>query len=141
MDFKEAIASEARWTLNGCYNFLKEESQLKKLMLVARYDSFNANNVVTVADNGTLRAFTVTGEKVERTSKLPDFCKDWKIQTGGRTGINYRKGGFAPENGFKRQGNSGEGPVAKRQWGHRDNDRQEDDRRGHHRGHRGNRRR
>ena len=47
-DFKKAIISVDRWTLNGCYNFLKEESQLKKLMLVARYDSFNSNTIVTV---------------------------------------------------------------------------------------------
>ena len=130
-DFKAAVQSIDRWTLNGCYNFLKEESALKKLMLVARYDSFNSNAVVTVSDNGSFRVFNVNDGKVERTSKIPDYCKQWRIQTGGRSGIAYRKGGFAPEGGIKRPvEKNGDGPVPKRRWGARDENRGQPSRRG-----------
>jgi len=101
---------------------------------------FNSNTIVTVADNGALRPFVVTDGKLERSSKLPDFCRDWRVQTGGRSGINYRKGGFAPENGFKRNSERKEEvPVAKKQWGTRDGG---SERRGNYRGgYRWNRRR
>jgi hypothetical protein len=134
-EFKAAIGSIDRWTMKGCYNFLKESSSLKKLMQIARYDSFNSATIVTVGDNGTFRTFEVNEDRVERTSRMPEFCRQWKLQTGGRSNIAYRKGGYAPEGGLKRnQEADNNGPVAKKRWGTRDNsNRGHQNRRGGHR--------
>lgn len=120
-NFKDAINSVERWTLQAMYEFLTSESQLKQLMAVGRYDNFSRTQVVTVADNGSFRTFGVNNGVVSRSKTPPAFCRGWSIATGGRTEHGYREGGFFGKEGYKRTRPDKEnrGPMAKRRWGDR----------------------
>ncbi|CAG5101895.1 Oidioi.mRNA.OKI2018_I69.chr1.g52.t1.cds [Oikopleura dioica] len=119
--YKESLMTMSRWTLQGTYNYLTHESALKKIAAVANFDHFQGNTLVTVLDNGKLRGFTMNNGTVQKTQRLPGFMRGWKVLTGGRSNVDYRKGGFVSEsgNGFKRPNPSEkyDEPRAKRRWG------------------------
>ena len=69
-EFQESLNTQSRWTNLGLFNFIKEHSQLKALMETARNDDVQATQVVTLTDNGQLKAFEYKQGTLQRSKFL-----------------------------------------------------------------------
>jgi hypothetical protein len=72
-DFRALVATEDTWTMNGTFKFLMNNSMLKQLQAVARFDNLNRNTIVTVADTGALKTFVYNDGKVARSKSKINF--------------------------------------------------------------------
>lgn len=59
-----------RWTARGIYDFIRENSQLKQLLEVARFENFNSSQIAVVGDNGQIRGFEIINGTVSKSKLL-----------------------------------------------------------------------
>jgi hypothetical protein len=59
-----------RWTAQGTYEFLSQNSQLRQLLDVGRHENFNTAQIAKITDSGQIRGFEVINGAVTRSKKF-----------------------------------------------------------------------
>ncbi|CAG5101416.1 Oidioi.mRNA.OKI2018_I69.YSR.g17077.t1.cds [Oikopleura dioica] len=106
LNFLGQIEGMKSWSVEETITYLKNWSDKAKLTNVFALDHQGEAPIITVQNNGELRALGVRWNQetnnylVERVRR-PNWCYNWRVITEGRD-LGETSGGFRPPNAYKR---------------------------------------
>ncbi|CAG5101461.1 Oidioi.mRNA.OKI2018_I69.YSR.g17111.t1.cds [Oikopleura dioica] len=106
LEFISQLEGMKNWSIDQTISYLRNWSEKAKLTNVFALDHQSETPIITIQNNGELRALGIRWSQennryqVERVRK-PNWCYNWRVVTEGRN-LGEADGGFRPPNAYKR---------------------------------------